>query len=186
MEEWRSRSVASTNRQVCSTLQRTPFLLSPLTIQMRRQNTFQMAIHRMNYVIYYVPIRSPSLMYGFPSLYYLQVDNIAFVLSNRVDATPEVKFLVRLHHQHVDVAIRSLFRVNYYNEIIHIFRILIAKRVQNMFHSFTPQANFPFTLRSIELILESIIRKRNFVILDTVWNICDETAHRNWSIISIL
>ena len=30
----------------------------------------------------------------------------------------------------MEAAIKALFRVNYYNEIIHLFRIVIAKRVR--------------------------------------------------------
>lgn len=74
----------------------------------------------------------------------------------------------------MEAAIKALFRVNYYNEIIHLFRVVIAKR-----------AEFTFTTRSIELIFESILRKRQYALLDTVWFICDSITQRNWGVISL-
>ena len=83
----------------------------------------------------------------------------------------------------MEAAIKALFRVNYYNEIIHLFRVVIAKRVR-LHQGFDPQAEFTFTTRSIELIFESILRKRQYALLDTVWFICDSITQRNWGVIS--
>ncbi|KAK8802616.1 hypothetical protein WA171_006292 [Blastocystis sp. BT1] len=91
-------------------------------------------------------------------------DNLAFSLSNRPDATPE----------HVEVAIKALYKVNYYNEIIHLFRIILGKR-----------SGFGFTTRTVELIFESILHKRQYSLLNTVWYICDQTMQKNWGVLSL-
>ena len=83
----------------------------------------------------------------------------------------------------MEAAIKALFRVNYYNEIIHLFRVVIAKRV-SLHWRVDPQAEFTFTTRSIELIFESLLRKRQYNLLDTVWFICDSITQRNWGVVS--
>ena len=90
------------------------------------------------------------------------IDNICLAISGRRDITPE----------QVEIAARGLFRVNYYKQLIHFVRVIVARF-----------PGFHFTVHTCEMIMESVLHSKQYDLLDLMWELCDRDVREHWSVL---
>lgn len=87
--------------------------------------------------------------------------------------------------QQVEIASRSLYRVNYYKQLIHFIRIITARFVI-VFSFLLIQPSIRLTAHTCEMVMESIIGSKQYDLLDLMWNLVDHDLRSHWSILGTL